>query len=271
MFASGDSAIWKREDTSMFKTLWRITIVAVVGATLVLMPSISEAQRRGGGGGGRGGGGGGFRGGERGFSRGWGGGWGWGVGLGWGYPGYYGWGYPGYYDSGYYYSQPQVYSYAPQYSYYSDPSSSQSSFYPNSTQNQLTNPNDAGFVVRVPDPNADVWFEDYKTQQRGVVRQFETESLDPNNTYTYHVRARWMKNGQPVEQTRTVQVRPGQNVVVDFTTAASEQIQTLPNQRVPLNAPNQQTPNRQQNQQAPNRVTPVPNQVPIQQVPPTIP
>ena len=59
-----------------------------------------------------------------------------------------------------------------------------------------------GFTVRVPDPNAEVWFQNYRTQQNGTVRQFQSQALDPNSTYTFQVRARWMQNGQMMDQTR---------------------------------------------------------------------
>jgi uncharacterized protein (TIGR03000 family) len=80
----------------------------------------------------------------------------------------------------------------------------------------------AGFTVRLPDPNAEVWFDSYQTQQRGTVRQYVSGRLEPEKTYTYRVRARWMENGRPVEQTRSVDVRAGQQVTVDFTSAAKQ-------------------------------------------------
>ena len=92
----------------------------------------------------------------------------------------------------------------------------------------LMNPNDAGFTVRLPDANAEVWFQDYKTQQRGLVRQYETDALDPNQVYTFVIRARWMRNGQPMDQTRQVQGRAGQNLIVDFTTPPREQASSNP-------------------------------------------
>jgi uncharacterized protein (TIGR03000 family) len=210
----------------MLKRIWSAATIALVGLTLVLTPAISEAQRHGGGGGGHGGGGRGgggrFDGGKgRDFGRGgFRGGWGWG----WGYPGYYGayyGGYP-YYDYPVY-TEPQTYTTAPQYSYY-----------PSTPPSQLTNPNDAGFIVRVPDPNAEIWFQDYRTQQRGTERHYESGALDPNLTYTFQVRARWTHNGQQMDQTRQVQARAGQNVTVDFTTPASEPIQTNPQIQQPL-------------------------------------
>ena len=98
---------------------------------------------------------------------------------------------------------------------------------------QLGNPNDAGFIVRVPDPNAEIWFQDYKTQQGGMVRHFESESLDPNHTYQFQVRARWTQNGQQFDQTRTVNARAGQNLTVDFTNSPNQQNQPIQNQQIP--------------------------------------
>jgi uncharacterized protein (TIGR03000 family) len=88
----------------------------------------------------------------------------------------------------------------------------------------LSDPSVAGFVVQVPDPNAEVWFQDYKTKQRGNVREFESSALQPGQTYTFQVRARWMQNGRAVEQTQSVQTQPGQHANVVFRPAARETV-----------------------------------------------
>jgi hypothetical protein len=41
--------------------------------------------------------------------------------------------------------------------------------------------------------------------------------FDPDLIYTFHIRARWMDNGRPVEQKRNVDAKVGQQLVVDFT------------------------------------------------------
>jgi uncharacterized protein (TIGR03000 family) len=74
----------------------------------------------------------------------------------------------------------------------------------------------AGFVLRLPDANAEVWFENQKTKQQGRLREYVSGSLDPNSVYTFHIRARWTENGRPVEQARNIDARAGQQVVVDF-------------------------------------------------------
>jgi uncharacterized protein (TIGR03000 family) len=100
-----------------------------------------------------------------------------------------------------YYNQPSYYGTAPA----------------SGTAGQPATQGGAGFVVRLPDPNAEVWFGDHKTQQRGTLRRFESGALEPGGPYTFHVKARCMQDGRPVEQTRDVQAQAGQTVTVDFT------------------------------------------------------
>jgi uncharacterized protein (TIGR03000 family) len=220
----------------MFANWRKMCLVAVAALGFLLTPATSEAQR------GRGGNAGRSPSVSHGTSSGWNQGGGgnrdggryrgnYGYGFGIGYPGYYGYGYGPY--SGY--------GYSPSYGYggaYSDYSSSPTySFYPdsaymNGTQSamssQLQNPNDAGFTVRVPDPNAQVWFQDHQTQQGGTVRQYESAPLAQGYTYTFTIRAQWNQNGQALDQTREVNARAGQNVMVDFSQPAPEQIPGLP-------------------------------------------
>jgi uncharacterized protein (TIGR03000 family) len=85
------------------------------------------------------------------------------------------------------------------------------------------NRQDQAFVtVRVPSPDAQVWFDDHRTQQGGMQRMFETPSLESGN-YSYKVRAKWRQDGKDMDQTRTVRVQPGQRVMVDFARANTGQ------------------------------------------------
>jgi uncharacterized protein (TIGR03000 family) len=77
-------------------------------------------------------------------------------------------------------------------------------------------PSNASFIICVPDPNADVWFQNYKTQQKGLVRQYESDTLNPDQTYTFHLKARWIQNGQLVEAQRDVRARASQRVTIVF-------------------------------------------------------
>jgi uncharacterized protein (TIGR03000 family) len=262
------------------KSLWGIALCTVASLGLLLTPDTSQAQRRGGGGGGRGGswsGGRSWNGGNwnGGWNRGWDGnrGWNWGgfgagvaLGYGLGNWGYGGWGYPYYggYSSGYssypyyggYYSTP-YYSYDNSYPAYTNGSPTyydqstystqqqQMGYYGAGNVQQPANPNAVNMTVFVPDPNAQIWFENHQTQQRGTVRQFES-TVQPGQMYNFHIKARFMQNGQPVDVTRDVQGQAGQRVTVNFGNAqggqsGAENLQQMPNNaNVPLYGNGQQ-------------------------------
>ncbi len=160
----------------------------------------------------------------------------------WGYPGYsyyrpyysgsysYGLPYLSYYSPRYYsYSIPSYtyttpgYAYAapayagyatPQYSS-SGPNPSYQSFY--SPAGSASQAAPAHVQVHVPNPKAEVYFDGTKTQQHGTEREFVSPPLKLGRDYTYKIRVQWMENGQRRDQTRTVQVHPGQETTVDFT------------------------------------------------------
>jgi uncharacterized protein (TIGR03000 family) len=74
----------------------------------------------------------------------------------------------------------------------------------------------ARIEVIVPAADAEVRFGGHKTTQTGKSREFVTPPLDPGS-YTYEIRVRWTSDGQPSEAARTIQIRPGQRQLVDFT------------------------------------------------------
>jgi uncharacterized protein (TIGR03000 family) len=195
------------------------TVAALAVATALLLASPGQAQRRGGRrGGGHYEGNGGYYGEHH---EGW-------RGYGWGgyYLGspYYGYGYypyrryyysPDYYSSpDYYYSEP-TYSAQPQ--YYSAPSST--GYYDSdvmTADNSPVDPNSARIMVRVR-PDAQVWFDDEKTDRTGVMRQFISPPLTPGKTFAYDVKAAWIVDNQEVTNTRHVRLHAGESVLVDFT------------------------------------------------------
>jgi uncharacterized protein (TIGR03000 family) len=151
------------------------------------------------------------------------------YGGGWGYyPGYYS---PYYSPYGYYaspynpwygYPYPGYYPYR----YYS------SSYYPSISDNYLNRPYPASsytyqaadeptstaqvVMVRVRVPaDAELWLNGTRTTATGPIRDFVSPRLEPGN-YAYEIRARWMDNGRPAEQTRKITVRPGERREVDF-------------------------------------------------------
>jgi uncharacterized protein (TIGR03000 family) len=80
-----------------------------------------------------------------------------------------------------------------------------------------TSGKNAQIDVFVPDPNAEVWIDDFATTSRGMTRYLDSPDLVPGAQYSYTIKARWNQNGQPVNAQVTVPVGPGAQVVVDFT------------------------------------------------------
>jgi uncharacterized protein (TIGR03000 family) len=93
------------------------------------------------------------------------------------------------------------------------PDQSRLSFYP-----ALLARNIAQIEMRLPNPDAEVKFDGQLTRQKGVMRIFTTPPLD--GTYTYQVTAAWQQDGQRLTRERTISVRPGASVMLDFTTEA---------------------------------------------------
>ena len=217
----------------MTKRMWSVAALAALASALVLLtPGESHAQRRG-------------------FARGGigiGGGYGYGNygglygrGFGYGYPGIgyggYGLGYNhyglGYGSYGSYYS-PSYYSYSPSYygsDYAYNPQTyGYQSFYPQDS-NYGAQPayGNRGMVTVMVPADTEVWFDGTETQQRGPVRTFVTPPLEPNRTYTYQVRVKGTVNGQPLDQTRPLQVQAGRTATVDFNTPAPQNQDRQPN------------------------------------------
>jgi uncharacterized protein (TIGR03000 family) len=147
------------------------------------------------------------------------------YGLGyWPYLGYgygYGNGYYPSYDSGYYgYNYGPDYSYAPYSGYYAPESYAQPLADYSQSFGGATN-NRAHITVTVPSRDAEVWFENYATNEIGTVRQFASPALTPGKQYVYHVRAHWTQNGREFQRAKDVNVSAGSSVAVDFTQAAN--------------------------------------------------
>jgi uncharacterized protein (TIGR03000 family) len=73
----------------------------------------------------------------------------------------------------------------------------------------------AFITVRVPTADTQLWFGGHRTRQSGTVRVFETPPLG-RGAYQYQVRAQWPQDGRMLNETRTVRVRPGETLTVDF-------------------------------------------------------
>lgn len=209
------------------------SVLAVAAALLLLMPQTSHAQFRHGDWG-RGGGWG-FNAGNMGY---------YGIGnqyyYGYNpryYSGYSAWNYPNYSSSWY----PDYYggssSYWPSYSSgynWATPSYYSSSYPSGSTGSSYSSDRNTGSYygapigtmsgqpdrtvlidIRIP-PEAKIWFEGTPTQQTGTFRAYISPPLERGQDYVYHVRARWMENGQEVDKTRDLRVRAGDQLSMDF-------------------------------------------------------
>ncbi len=73
----------------------------------------------------------------------------------------------------------------------------------------------AEFRVKVPVPNAKVFFNDALVEQQGTDRLLMTPVLQAG-TYNYRVRATWTENGVEKSQDRAVSVQPGQLINLSF-------------------------------------------------------
>ncbi len=143
---------------------------------------------------------------------------GYGYGLGgYGYGGYglggYGYGGYGYGLGGYY----PGYDYGYTGPVYIDPTidSRQSGYY--------SPPRDNSAAIHLSVPSgAKVWVDDSPTKQSGQERNFVTPPLKTGKTFSYQIKAQWMENGTPVEQTRTVKVRANETSNVDFLSRSAD-------------------------------------------------
>jgi uncharacterized protein (TIGR03000 family) len=70
--------------------------------------------------------------------------------------------------------------------------------------------------VKVP-ADAELWLDGNPTKLRGESRTFVSPVLQPGGTFTYEFTARWMKDGKPVEVSRSVEIRAGAKTTVDLT------------------------------------------------------
>jgi len=147
---------------------------------------------------------GGWGGGRSGFS------YGRGYGRGYGYYGdygYYGRPYRGYYGSPRYYGS-QPYYLTPD--YVMEPSSQTTqSFYPESDRR-------AHIRVMVPNPQAQVWFDDTPMDQQGTERVYVTPDLREGVTHSYNIKAAWQQGGQEISRVKKVEFRAGDFVTVAF-------------------------------------------------------
>lgn len=71
-------------------------------------------------------------------------------------------------------------------------------------------PTDTAVVMAYVPENALIWFDGEPTKQRGVLREYESPSLQAGKKYTYHARLVWFEDGHWVSETREVPVSVGE-------------------------------------------------------------
>jgi len=62
----------------------------------------------------------------------------------------------------------------------------------------------------------DLWVDGVATEQLGTDRLFRSPPLEKGGEYIYVLRARWIENGQTIEQSQQVRVHCGERVLVVF-------------------------------------------------------
>jgi uncharacterized protein (TIGR03000 family) len=78
-------------------------------------------------------------------------------------------------------------------------------------------------VIEVKMPcYGDLWVDGVATEQLGTDRLFTSPPLEKGGEYVYVLRARWLENGQMIEQTQDVRVHSGDRVQVVFPKPASQ-------------------------------------------------
>lgn len=74
----------------------------------------------------------------------------------------------------------------------------------------------ATLQILVPSSNAKVEVEGVPTRQEGPVRRYISPPLNADSTYTYTIKVTWIESGRIRNLTRTTEVRPGQETVLDL-------------------------------------------------------
>jgi uncharacterized protein (TIGR03000 family) len=81
----------------------------------------------------------------------------------------------------------------------------------------VNNPDTVLLEVRVPNDDSEVTVEGKVMLRQGNMRRYVSPPLEPGQRYHYEVRASWVENEKEINETRRVEVRAGQRVIVDFT------------------------------------------------------
>jgi uncharacterized protein (TIGR03000 family) len=90
-------------------------------------------------------------------------------------------------------------------------------------------PNIAVIMAHLPE-DALLWFDDYATRSKGMLRTFQSPPLTPGKHYSYRARIVWHENGEWVSQTQKLPVQAGQIHCLYLTaTAAHKEVKIAAN------------------------------------------
>jgi uncharacterized protein (TIGR03000 family) len=81
----------------------------------------------------------------------------------------------------------------------------------------VEDPNAVLIVAHLPE-EAQIWFENEPTMQKGDLRLFTSPPLTPAKNYAYTVRVAWVEHDRQVSQTGLVPVRAGEVHCIDLVT-----------------------------------------------------
>jgi uncharacterized protein (TIGR03000 family) len=149
--------------------------------------------------------------------------------------GYYYYGYPSaayIYPSGY--APPYNYGYRATYSppvvatgarasMYYDPAADSSAPAPSSVA-AAGSSDSVRIDVMVPDPDAEVIVQGYQVKSKGRTRSFISPPVEPGQSFAYIITMQRAVDGRTVDDTRTIDVRSGARVSVDFTKPPGEPV-----------------------------------------------
>jgi uncharacterized protein (TIGR03000 family) len=94
---------------------------------------------------------------------------------------------------------------------------------------------DGTLTVTVPE-DAQIFVNGSATASKGMIRQYVSRNLEQGMSYSYEVRAVVTRNGEPMEQTKIVTLRPGDTTDLAFDFTSSKKVETALTVHVPENA-----------------------------------
>jgi uncharacterized protein (TIGR03000 family) len=78
--------------------------------------------------------------------------------------------------------------------------------------------------VTVPDPDAEVIVQGYQVKSKGRTRSFISPTVEPGQAFAYVITMQRAVDGRTVDETRTIDVRAGAKIAVDFTKPPAEPV-----------------------------------------------